>query len=100
MAKMGVDVVCVNADSDESILSSLWQWRTGEYLHIIVSNLNGKEGIYFGGYMTYPSYEEADGLVVDQLNTGDVRSKAEMRFIDATPLVKSASPKEQVIERK
>ncbi|WP_224363196.1 nitrilase-related carbon-nitrogen hydrolase [Hyalangium versicolor] len=82
MAKLGVDVVAINADTDSSVLSPLWQSRTGDYLHIVVANLHGKEGIYLGGYQSNPSFMEADGRVLMQLNTQHVRSKKEPRFLD------------------
>lgn len=89
MEKMAVDVIAVNADSNNSILSSLWQTRTNDYLHLVVSNLAGKEGIYQGGYKAYPSYEESDGLVIMNMNTDDVRKKWEQRLVDTSPLLKS-----------
>jgi hypothetical protein len=88
MAKMGVDVVAVNADSTESVLSALWQSRTGDYLHIIVANLRGKEGIYLGGYKVVPNFQEAEGIIITNVNTLDVRDKKEPRFLDAANLLK------------
>ena len=91
MAKMGVDVVTVNADSAQRALSGLWKSRTGNYLHLVVANKLEKEGIYLGGYKANPSFKEADGMVVMQMNTADVRSKKEPRFLDFLPLVQPCS---------
>ncbi|MDK9628491.1 nitrilase-related carbon-nitrogen hydrolase [Propionibacterium freudenreichii] len=82
MARMGVDVVAVNANSDASILSALWQSRTGDYLHIVVANQTADEGIYHGGYKTDPSFVEDEGLVLADLNTADIRTKPTARFFD------------------
>jgi predicted amidohydrolase len=89
MAKMGVDVIAVNSNSSKDILTPLWQAQTANYLHLVVANLSGKEGIYLGGYKASPSYEEAEGTVIMNINTGDVRNKVEQRFIDASPMTKS-----------
>lgn len=82
MARMGVDVVAVNADSDAPILSALWQSRTGDYLHIVVANRAADEGIYHGGYKTDPSFVEDEGIVLADLNTADIRTKPTARFFD------------------
>lgn len=82
MARMGVDVVAINANSDAPILSALWQSRTGDYLHIVVANHTADEGIYHGGYKTDPSFVEDEGLVLADLNTADIRAKPTARFFD------------------
>ena len=87
MAKMGVDVLAVGADSAASVLSALWKSRTGDYLHIVVANKQGQQGIYLGGYISNPSYREGDPTVVFQMNTADVRNKKEPRFLDPTQLL-------------
>lgn len=89
MEKMAVDVIAVNANSNKSILSSLWKTRTNDYFHLVVSNMSGKEGIYLGGYIAYPSSQEADGLVIMNINTADIRTKWEQRLVDVSPLLKS-----------
>lgn len=87
MAMMGVDVVAINSDSAETVLSALWKSRTSNYLHIIVANKQGKEGIYLGGYLADPSFKEGDGMIIMQMNTNDVRNKQEPRFLDFRPLL-------------
>jgi hypothetical protein len=87
MAKMGVDVIVVNADSSLPVLSALWQTRTGDYLHLVVANEQGKEGIYLGGYRANPSYLEDEGLVLMQIDTSHVRPKKETRFFEFRPLL-------------
>jgi predicted amidohydrolase len=87
MAMMGVDVVAINSDSAEKVLSALWKSRTSDFLHIIVANKQGKEGIYLGGYLADPSFKEGDGMIIMQMNTNDVRNKQEPRFLDFRPLL-------------
>jgi hypothetical protein len=87
MAMMGVDVVAINSDSAEKVLSALWKSRSSNYLHLIVANKQGKEGIYLGGYLADPSFKEGDGMVIMQMNTNDVRNKQEPRFLDFRPLL-------------
>lgn len=87
MAKMGVDVIAVNADSAAGVLSGLWQSRTAEYLHLVVANRQGEEGIYLGGYRANPSYREAEGMVLMEIDTSHVRPKKETRFFDFHPLL-------------
>lgn len=87
MAKMGVDLIAVNADSSVGVLSALWQSRTGDYMHLVVANRQAPEGIYLGGYKADPSFLEAEGMVVMQMSTQDVRNKKEPRFLDFLPLL-------------
>ena len=62
-AKMGVDVIAVSADDDSSVLDSLWRVRTGNYVHLIVANRQGQEGIFLGGYMASPRRDHGRGYV-------------------------------------
>ena len=87
LAKMGVDVVAVNADSASDMLGALWKSRTGDYLHFVVANKQGKEGIYLGGYQATPDFIEAEGQVLMQINTQHVRSKKQPRFLDFRELL-------------
>lgn len=89
MAKMGIDVIAVGADSADSVLSALWQSRTGDYLHIVVANKRSVEGVYLGGYIAFPSFVEKEGLALLQMNTADVRNKKEPRFLNFLPLVRA-----------
>ena len=79
---MGVDVIAVTADIDLSILSAVCQIRTGDYLHIVLANRKGKEGIYAGGFQAMPGYKEDEGVVIFTLDTGHVRNKKELRRFD------------------
>lgn len=88
MAKLGVDVVAVNADAAlGGVLSALWKDRTADYLHLVVANKQGPQGIYLGGYRATPSFREGPDLVIMQMSTADVRSKQEPRFLDFLPLL-------------
>jgi len=87
LAKMGVDVIAVNADSANPVLSAMWQSRTGSNAHIIVANKSAGEGIYRGGYKVQPPYKEAEGLVILMLDTANVRNKAFPRFMDPRQLL-------------
>ena len=89
MEKMAVDVIAVNADSNQAIPTSLWKTGTNDYFHLVVANYSGKECIYLGGYIAYPSSEEAEGMVMMNINTNDVRTKWEQRLADTSPLLMS-----------
>lgn len=91
MAKLGVDVIAVNANSSLPILSALWQSRTGSNAHIIVANGLAKEGIYRGGYVNTPPFVEADKLVILTLDTSAVRTKAVPRFMDPRQLLEACN---------
>ncbi len=91
LAGMGVDVVAVNADSANPVLSALWQSRIADYLHIAVANRQADEGIYLGGYQTFPSFREAAGEVILNMNTADIRTKPTARFFDANSIVRRCS---------
>lgn len=82
LSRMGVDVVAVNADLVSDVLSTLWQSRTGDYLHIVVANRSGVEGVYLGGYREQPSFTENEGRVLRTLDTAHVREKPQARFFD------------------
>ncbi len=86
MAKMGVDIIAVNANYT-SDLGALWRSRTSHYLHLIVANKSSKSGIYLGGYKSNPSYREDSRAVLMEMNTEDVRNKKESRFLDFIPLL-------------
>lgn len=92
MEKMGVDVLAVNADSPLPILPHVWSERTGDYVHVVVANRQGLEGIYLGGYQATPSHKEGQGIVVLPMDTAHVRSKKEPRFFDPSPLLKPCGP--------
>jgi predicted amidohydrolase len=92
MAKMGVDVLAVSANSAETIMRSLWRSRTGDYVHVVVANGQGPEAIYLGGYQANPAQEEAEGLALMLLNTAHVRNKKEPRNLDVAPLLTKCGP--------
>jgi predicted amidohydrolase len=87
MAKMGVDIVAVSANMTGDNLNALWRTRSGDYLHVVLANGNGSEGIYLGGYKRSPSEMTGEGEVLMLTNTADVRDKKEPRHIDLTPLL-------------
>ncbi|WP_158890131.1 nitrilase-related carbon-nitrogen hydrolase [Amycolatopsis anabasis] len=87
LARMGVDVVAMNADGTEPVRSGMWKSRTGDYLHIVTANKSGPEGIYLGGYRADPPFTETEGQVIRDVTTGDVREKPSARFFDATQLL-------------
>lgn len=91
MAKMGVDVLAVSADSAQSVASAMWKSRSGDYLHLVVADKQTQQGIYLGGYKSNPSFMEGNPMVVMQMNTADVRSKKEPRFLDFLPLLQPCS---------
>lgn len=82
LARMGVDVVAVNADMRSDVLSELWKSRTADYLHIAVANRSGVEGVYIGGYQVNPSFTENEGQVIRELDTSHIRKKPSARFFD------------------
>lgn len=87
MAKMGVDVLAVSANSADGIMAPLWRSRSGDYLHIVVANGQGPEAIYLGGYQANPSQQEAEGLALLLINVAHVRNKKEPRNLDIAPLL-------------
>lgn len=88
LAKMGVDVVAVNADDDSKILAELWKTRTANFIHVVVANRSGSEGIFLGGYKSNPSVFVGSGSVLHEVNTEDVRSKKWPRFFDYRSIVR------------
>jgi hypothetical protein len=88
LASMGVDVVAVNASLSLPVLPPIWRSRTGEFLHLVVANSAGVQGIYQGGYRNFPAYREAARQVVWTLPTGAVRRKQEPRFLEVGPLLR------------
>lgn len=87
MEKMGVDVLAVSVNSSDPVQHDLWQSRTGDYVHIVLANAEGPEGIYFGGYQDNPSQVEQEGLALAQIDTSHVRNKKETRHLDVTSLL-------------
>ncbi len=85
---MGVDVVAVNADDDSEILVELWKTRTANFIHVVVANRSGSEGIFLGGYKSNPSVFVGSGSVLHEINTEDVRSKKWPRFFDYRSIVR------------
>jgi hypothetical protein len=88
MAKLGVDIVAVSADQPTPLGSALWITRTGDYVHIVVSNRQSKVGVYAGGYRANPAFIEDDTVGILSLNTTDVRDKKQPRNLDVTPLLR------------
>ena len=92
LAKMGVDVVAVSANDDSPVLNALWPVRTGDYVHIIVSNKQGQEGIFLGGYKASESQATGEGTVIFEADTGHVRDKKMPRFFDYRALLARCEP--------
>ncbi|MEH1013982.1 nitrilase-related carbon-nitrogen hydrolase [Micromonospora sp. CPCC 206060] len=88
LARMGVDVVAVNADMTSGLLSPLWQSRTGDYLHIAVANRSGPEGVYLGGYRSNPGFTQGEGQVIRDMDTSHIRKKPSARFFDYHSILK------------
>jgi predicted amidohydrolase len=87
MAKMGVDVVAVSANTADPVMPALWRSRTGDTMHIVVANGQGPEAVYVGGFIANPLQQEAEGLALLALNTAHVRNKKEPRNLDLAPLL-------------
>jgi predicted amidohydrolase len=87
MAKMGVDVIALSANSGDSLMMPLWRSRTGDYLHVVLANGQGPEAIHLGGYQAVPSQQEGEGLALMLLNTAHVRNKKEPRNLEVSPLL-------------
>lgn len=75
---MGVDIVAVSADEEDSWMRKACKARSSDYLHIVMANQKGFAGIYAGGFKVFPSFKENVANVVMQLDTGDVRMKKEL----------------------
>ncbi len=80
LAKMSVDVVAVSADLDDAILKVFSRSRIADYLHLVVSNRLGTQGIYAAGYKMFPYIFEDANFVTQQLHTSDVRVKHELKL--------------------
>lgn len=91
MAKMGVDVIAVSANDPSALLDTLWAVRSANYVHLVVSNKSGNEGIFLGGYKSMPSQSVGAGQVLREINTEDVRSKKWPRFFDYRSIVRRCS---------
>ena len=91
LAKMGVDVIAVNANDSSPILNSLWATRTGNYVHIVVANKAGDEGVFLGGYKSTPSQMTGTGTIMLDANTADVRPKKSPRFFDYRSIVRNCA---------
>jgi hypothetical protein len=91
LAKMGVDVIAVNANDSSPILNSLWATRTGNYVHIVVANKAGDEGVFLGGYKSNPSQMTGTGTIMPDANTADVRPKKGPRFFDYRSIVRDCA---------
>lgn len=87
LAKMGVDVIAVSANDSNAILNDLWATRTGNYVHIVVANMAGDEGVFLGGYKSDPSQKVGQGTIMLPMNTADVRPKKGPRFFDYRQIV-------------
>ncbi len=87
LAKMGVDVIAVSANDSNAILNDLWATRTGNYVHIVVANMAGDEGVFLGGYKSNPSQKVGQGTIMLPMNTADVRPKKGPRFFDYRQIV-------------
>lgn len=92
LAKMGVDVIAVSADDGSAVLDDLWPVRTGNYVHIVVANSRGQEGIFLGGYRAQPSQATGEGTVMMQVDTSHVRDKKLPRFFDYHALLERCGP--------
>ena len=87
LAKMGVDVIAVSADDSSTVLDDLWKVRTGNYVHIVVANRRGQEGIFHGGYRASPLQATGEGTVMTEVDTSHVRNKKLPRFFDYRALL-------------
>lgn len=92
LSMMGVDVVAVNGSLAFDVLPPLWRSRSAEYLHLVVANSGGAQGIYQGSYRNIPRYREGAGQVLWTLPTGAVRRKQAPRFVEVGPLLRPCTP--------
>lgn len=88
LAKMGVDIIAVSANDSSDFLNALWATRTANYVHIVVANKAGDEGVFLGGYQSNPSSIVGSGSAIAAANTEHVRNKKEPRFFDYRTLVR------------
>lgn len=82
LAKMGVDIVVVSADTESKMLKSLGKVRTADKLHLVIANRKGIEGVYAGGYIASPDHVEHEGLALMDVDTSHIRNKKELRRLD------------------
>jgi predicted amidohydrolase len=83
LAKLGVDLVAVSADSDLSELSAICRVRTTDGLELIVANKSGQDGIYQNDFsLQAQQFQESAGDVVTTINTINARNKKELRRFD------------------
>jgi predicted amidohydrolase len=82
LAKMGTDIIVISADDATPLMSGLCRLRTGDYLHVMLANRQGTEGVYAGGYLASPDRVEQEGISLMTLDTAHVRNKKETRRFD------------------
>jgi predicted amidohydrolase len=87
LAKMGVDLIAVSADTENSLLSSLCRTRTADKVHLVIANRRGTEGVYAGGYIASPDHVEHEGLAIMDVDTNHIRNKKELRRFDGWDLL-------------
>jgi predicted amidohydrolase len=93
LAKMGADIIVVSADDASPLIGDLCRIRTGDYVHIMIANRHGLEGVYAGGYVASPDHVEGEGVSLMTLDTGHVRNKKEMRRFDGWDILLQSSPR-------
>jgi len=82
LAKMGVDLIAVSADTENTIVNSLCRIRTADRVHVVIANRSGVEGVYAGGYIASPDHIEREGSVLMNVDTNHIRNKKELRRFD------------------
>lgn len=82
LAKMGVDLIAVSADAENSFLSSVCRTRTADRVHLVIANRKGDEGVYAGGYIASPDHVEREGTALMDVDTNHIRNKKELRRFD------------------
>ncbi len=87
LAKMGVDLVAVSADTENGLLSSLCRTRTSDRVHLVIANRRGTEGVYSGGYIASPDHVEREGMALMDVDTNHIRNKKELRRFDGWDLL-------------
>jgi predicted amidohydrolase len=87
LAKMGVDLVAVSADTENSLLSALCRTRTADRLHMVIANRRGVEAVYAGGYIASPDHVEREGTALMDVDTNHIRNKKELRRFDGWDLL-------------
>ena len=87
LAKMGVDLIAVSADTENSFLSSLCRTRTADKVHLVIANRKGAEGVYAGGYRASPDRVESEGTALMEVDTNHIRDKKELRRFDGWDLL-------------